>query len=785
MDAADSGNTVKSEDVTVSETSHLTPRASRFYTVYPSDPENAAELSETVTFLRSIADKDVLDNRNAATLISWRVSLTDEASTEKLKGHKGIRMFEPEDSPLGLRSIERREDEEPTTWLVWATDPNNIEQVNETRSWLDSKVKDPERTSEWLTLRDPKEWDKQRLVEAWGSLTLDEKGVEEAKKHPGIKSVIENMKFVHFTSSSRFKYRGSGDLKARAPDLEWTKQSDAVKDLVMNSQYKDADLDKLKDFVHEKRAGEQVVMYIIDSGINIRVKSNDKEQFHYDTEEKNRLQSLGSRALGQDPWTDEDPDAHGTTTASKAAGLIHGVAKSAHVIPVKVLLNSDNVREGFELVRDHIMTRKLDDDPRNSIVLSSLGSIRGAIAQEYKDSDFGKRTLQAIKDIMNVGAPVVLAAGDSPTKGSPVDTFPQILESKDLPLINVGAAHLSGHALDESALGDQVTIYAPGVDVVVHGKNDNEHGQVTGTSPAAPAVAGVIATYQNYAPWGEMEGEYIEDIKAIKKYIQSPQSSWERQKGVNMIWNGADKGAHEKAGANMCKRDECAPPPPPPPPPPPEPVKTCNGIYNKRYIIQELMANVITNQFCPDAVAQGRLDDNSESISRTYFPGSMEEVTIAMDWSRNVAFTPNFDDCKKYMEDLLTGCDTTFPMHWKGGGNIHVGTENVVYRWQPVTTRQIPMPSPWGGCDFTNKALLESYHIYGAGWLSSGFGHELHDSIDSKTSVTNWKFNYAVGSDGREWDAHFNTPIWVEKHVEGSIREVANYPGFGIECYKT
>lgn len=71
---------------------------------------------------------------------------------------------------------------------------------------------------------------------------------------------------------------------------------------------------------------------------------------------------------------------------------------------------------------------------------------------------------------------------------------------------------------------------------------------------AAPQVAGLIATYMSYdqIPWDDSLGG-LARVKAIRDYLVSDASSWERQPGIRMIWNGAKKEDHESAGANIAK----------------------------------------------------------------------------------------------------------------------------------------------------------------------------------------------------------------------------------------
>jgi hypothetical protein len=69
--------------VLVSEQS-IASRAGRVYTVYPSDSNNPVELSETKSFLQSVADQELHNDWDGETLISWIVSLKEDDSTEDL-----------------------------------------------------------------------------------------------------------------------------------------------------------------------------------------------------------------------------------------------------------------------------------------------------------------------------------------------------------------------------------------------------------------------------------------------------------------------------------------------------------------------------------------------------------------------------------------------------------------------------------------------------------------------------------------------------------------------------
>ncbi|KAF2242252.1 hypothetical protein BU26DRAFT_157532 [Trematosphaeria pertusa] len=176
---------------------HPVPRANHvFYTVYPSHPDDLTELSETKSFLQSLLDEDILDNRTIEELVSWRVALKEGVSPDELKHRKGIRLFEPEDAPLSYRSTEARVYAESKAWIVWAKDLNDVEQVNKAREWLDSKVKDKSRIRERkeISRRGLKRED--RKVRGWRDVFLDGEGVKEAKERPDIADIAENSELI-------------------------------------------------------------------------------------------------------------------------------------------------------------------------------------------------------------------------------------------------------------------------------------------------------------------------------------------------------------------------------------------------------------------------------------------------------------------------------------------------------------------------------------------------------------------------------------------------------------
>jgi hypothetical protein len=60
---------------------------------------------------------------------------------------------------------------------------------------------------------------------------------------------------------------------------------------------------------------------------------------------------------------------------------------------------------------------------------------------------------------------------------------------------------------------------------VVHNDEEDPSRKDSGTSFAAPAVAGIIATHMNYEPWGQ--GKIgLEKVTDTKKWLTKSESSW-------------------------------------------------------------------------------------------------------------------------------------------------------------------------------------------------------------------------------------------------------------------
>jgi len=120
-------------------------------------------------------------------------------------------------------------------------------------------------------------------------------------------------------------------------------------------------------------------------------------------------------------------------------------------------------------------------------------------------------------------------------------------------------------------------------------------------------------------------------------------------------------------------------------------------------------------------------------------------------------------------------------MNWKGGGTISV--DKATYHINPTALRQ-PLPNtPGGSCDVQYKIIFDEFWIWGNGYASSDYGQReggLLQQIKGCDGLSNWSFNYGLGSDGREWSAHGKLLIGKAGCVGRAI-ESAGGPK-GVDC---
>jgi thermitase len=184
----------------------------------------------------------------------------------------------------------------------------------------------------------------------------------------------------------------------------------------------------------------------------------------------------------------EDEVGHGTHVAGIIAGkgikIAKGVAPKCKIIPVRVLgaMKQGDTRVGAGLVDNINAGIKWAVDNGAHIINMSLG---------IKHEGGGLPHEEVINYALKKGVTVIAASGNDGTNDK---YYPGALPE----VIAVGAIDEMGRTATFSTYGWHVSIVAPGTNIMSAYTN-NKYAISSGTSQAAPFVAGVVALLKSYA----------------------------------------------------------------------------------------------------------------------------------------------------------------------------------------------------------------------------------------------------------------------------------------------
>lgn len=192
-----------------------------------------------------------------------------------------------------------------------------------------------------------------------------------------------------------------------------------------------------------------------------------------------------------------DDNGHGTHTAGTALGACFGVAQGATLHAVKVL-NADGAGPYSQII-----------DGLRWVVQDARAGGWPAVAVLSLGGDRSKSLDDAVAATVGAGVTVVVAAGND--FGADACAFSP---SGAAAAITVAATDRADKPADFSDVGHCVDIWAPGVGIVSAGiASDTATKQLSGTSMAAPAVAGALALLLQGAP-GAGPAQLADALKA-------------------------------------------------------------------------------------------------------------------------------------------------------------------------------------------------------------------------------------------------------------------------------
>ena len=216
-----------------------------------------------------------------------------------------------------------------------------------------------------------------------------------------------------------------------------------------------------------------------------------------------------------------DIDGHGTAVASiaaAAAGGVRGVAPTSQIIPIKIFDDRGNsTPEDFVAGIERAVAA-------NAAVIN----VSASVATSDVDVASAREVQFAIDAAVSLGIPVIAATGNegASSLGAPA-AYPHV--------IAVGATDESGAPAPFSNLGSGLDLVAPGANIVTAAPSalcSSGYGKVTGTSFAAPAVAGAAALLLAKHP--DLDVDQITDMLRLRG-VRSPAPPWSSSTGFGML----------------------------------------------------------------------------------------------------------------------------------------------------------------------------------------------------------------------------------------------------------
>ncbi len=188
-----------------------------------------------------------------------------------------------------------------------------------------------------------------------------------------------------------------------------------------------------------------------------------------------------------------DCNGHGTHVAGTVGGAVYGVAKDVNLVAVRVLdCNGSGTFSGVIAGMDWVA----ENASGPSVANMSLG---GGSSETVDD---------AVERMFDAGVPVIVAAGNGDRRGREQDACGSSPAGADR-AYTIGATSSNDSKTSWSNYGDCVNMFAPGASITAAWHTgDTAINTISGTSMAAPHVAGVAALYLQNNPNASSQDVY-------------------------------------------------------------------------------------------------------------------------------------------------------------------------------------------------------------------------------------------------------------------------------------
>lgn len=277
--------------------------------------------------------------------------------------------------------------------------------------------------------------------------------------------------------------------QASATDVGEMELNPPTAALSVNTDKTSRELIYLDEAHRYSRGHGQIKIAVLDTGVDLQhpeLVERLQPGFDFVNILDGAAEFIGDFLEADDVATDEV--GHGTHVAGIIAGkgraMPVGVAPECQIIPVRVLaaMEKNGKKMGAGLLENINAGVKFAVDQGADVINMSLG---------VKHSGGGLPHQEVIDYARRKGVTIVAASGND---GQQEMYYPGAFDS----VIAVGAMDAQREVADFSTYGEQVSLIAPGVDVY-SSYLDKGYAFSTGTSHAAPFVAGAVALLKSYA----------------------------------------------------------------------------------------------------------------------------------------------------------------------------------------------------------------------------------------------------------------------------------------------